>query len=183
MSRVQRPKCSVQSPEARVQHPDSRVQRPESSVQSPVFRVQRPTLATRVQNSGMSISCFLLSKSVISKLFTSPRDSAIKINLIGVLLLHSMVFNFTVISAYFKVCNNDNRSVTLSIVLLPLLLSLNMFILFAILLDKLRFIALFVIIFFAVATLQALSWSFNRKTLLKSLFRSFCFLSICHAIR
>ena len=50
-------------------------------------------------------------------------------------------------------------------------------------LDKLHFIALFDIIFFVVATQQALSWPFNRKAFLKSLFRSFCFLSTSHAIR
>ena len=58
-----------------------------------------------------------------------------------------------------------------------LLLFLNMFILFDIFLDKLRFITLFVIILFVVASQQALSWSF-RKVFLKSLCRSFCFLSV-----
>ena len=93
------------------------------------------------------ISHLLLSKSAISQLFCPSMDYAIKINLIGVLLLHTIVSSFTVISAYFKICNNDNRSVTSSIVLLLLLLSLNMFFFFLIfLLDKLCFIALFVYI-------------------------------------
>ena len=129
------------------------------------------------------ISCLLLNKSVFSKLFSPPEDYATKINLIGVLLLHTMVFNFTVIKTCFTVCNDDSRSVTSGIVLLLLLLFLNMFILVDTFLDKLRFIALSVIIFFVVVTQQALSLSFNRKAFLKSLFRSFCLLSICHAIR
>ena len=124
--------------------------------------------------------CYSVNQSFQNYLAPS-RDQVITINLIGVLLLHSVVFHFTVISAYFKVCNNDNRSVTLSNVLLLLLLFLNMLILFDIFLDKLRVIALFVIILLVDATQQALSWSF-RKIFLKSLSRSFCFLSICHDI-
>ena len=97
------------------------------------------------------------------------------------------VFNVTVISVSFTVCNNNKSSVTLGIVLLLLLLSLNMLLVSYILLDilwnKLCFIAIFVIIFFVVATQQALSWSFTMKTFLKLLFRSFCWLAVCHAIR
>ena len=85
-------------------------------------------------------------------------------------------------SAYFKICNNDNNLVTSSIILLLLLLSLNMFwvsyILFNIVLDKLCFIAIFVTIFFVVATQQSLSRSFSRKNFLKSLFKRFCVLSV-----
>ena len=101
------------------------------------------------------ILCLLLSNSVISKLFSPPRDYAIKINLMGVLLFHSMVFygNFMVISAYFKVCNNDDRSMTSSIVSLLYLLLYSL-------------------------------WSqLSKHYFLKPLIRSFCFLSICHAIR
>ena len=57
---------------------------------------------------------------------STPQGYTIKINFIEVVLLHFMVFNLTVISAYFKVCNNDNSSVTSSIVLLLLLLSLSL---------------------------------------------------------
>ena len=53
-----------------------------------------------------------------------------------------------------------------------------MFILFDILFDKLRFIALFVVTSVIVEPDQALLRSFNGKAFLKSLFRSFCFLSV-----
>ena len=43
------------------------------------------------------------SKSVISKLFSPPRDQSIKINLIRVLLLHTMVFSFRVPISKFAI--------------------------------------------------------------------------------
>ena len=128
-----------------------------------------------VTKSFSIINCF--HKAKLDWLWSYILVCSIKINLIEVLSLQSMVFDFTLISLSFQGLQKWKQLSDFEHWFIAVIAAFEYILVSYIFVDifwnNLCFIAIFVIIFFVVTTHQVLSWSFS--TLLKIAFQEFLF--------